>query len=187
MDLRIAARVSIPIAAVAVLGALAIGKRVADAPAPIAKASKFVANCDRMDYAALEDQFGRDHVSSCIPGQFGEPAAVVTTIDGGGRRTIHVIGRDLRELVPPRQQPDHDWPTGEPRCAYGAQVDFRVADLNGDGVDEIIDWMRVGNDINIRVIAVRDGTLAISRDHRYPRWTDPMAAARAILANCHFD
>jgi hypothetical protein len=182
VDLRIAVRASVPIVAVAVLGAVAVGRRATvDTPAPLTKASKFVANCDRMDYAALEDHFGRGNkVTGCDPGQFGEPAALVMV-----GQTMHLIGRDLRELVPPRELPDHE---SQSRCGNAVlDSDLRVTDVDGDGVDEIIDWMGIGDDINIRVIAIRDGKLAISRDHRYIRSSDPVAAARAILANCHFD
>ena len=137
----------------------------------------FTGTCDRADMLALTDELGRG--VTCDPGWFGERAVFVTH-----GSTISVFAADgMRVIVPPTQI-DH---------GPGWKPAYRVVDLDGDGVDEIVMVSQEGprtyhfkpgvHSYQLRVLGVRDAHFESTGEHAYAINHQVMGNAKWLRAH----
>lgn len=190
MPVRTAITTTAPILATTVLGIAAIAAFAGRTPHRVAAPAlepAFSGTCDRPDYALLADHVAVDGHFACQTGRFAKPGAFV--MNG---REVHVFGAGMRDLATPHA------------IMLGARdsVAVRVLDVDGDGTDEILLWSVdaanlasctlpgpapvICKPVQMRLIAIHDGALAVSDWHRYATTISPLGAARWILTHDHF-
>jgi hypothetical protein len=166
VDLRVAARAGVPgvFAMLVAATGLDIARELPAALVTISRAPSFVGTCDAAEVIELAHRLGVS--ADCTPGQFAPRGVFLTTPTDGGIR-LAVYDSDGVHVIAPWI--DVAWRT---QSRWWPSLQFRVIDLDGDGVDEIVMTeptlsadgpLSPANDV--RVFAVERGQLVLVGEH----------------------